>query len=335
MRILTILLAITSVAFASTTVYLARELSAERARASATVPRTASLTPSPGTPEAPPPAASAADPATPPSRPAGVLDAATAVAAIGPGRHMSEAEMKKFQAEHSKAFLAQMDDPEQREELLVQRKMMMRHSFPRVDQVLGLSQEEYVRFLELHALQQLEMQEKSARCTLDPDCSMQEAFRNMQDVRGNEINNLLGAERTAKFQQYQNTMGEREAITQLRNRMPDNLRLNDSKAEQLISALAEEREAMHRDAAQQGKTMNGFGIGAGMIYAPDNSAGSFEQRYEAARQNSQRLRERAATYLNSEQLRVFNEMQDETLLSLRSMMRQKNSGGFSTVTIAQ
>jgi hypothetical protein len=333
MRVLTIILAITSVAFASTTVYLARELSAERARVSATSPSFARTAPPARAANSPAPAATGVNEAA--AGPAGISEAAIAVAAIGSDRQMSEAEMKKFQAEYSRTFLAQIDDPEQREELLAQRKMMARYSFPRVDQVLGLSAEEHARFLDLYALQQLDMQEKSARCTLDPDCSMQEAFRDMQDVRGSEINDLLGPERTAKLQQYQNTMAEREAITQLRSRMPDSLRLNDNKAEQLISALAEEREAMHREAVQQGRNMNGFGIGAGLVHAPDESAGTFEERYEAARENSQRLRQRAATYLTGEQLRIFNEMQDETLLSLRSTMRQKNGGGFSTVTVAQ
>jgi hypothetical protein len=83
--------------------------------------------------------------------------------------------------------------------------------------------------------------------------------------------------------------------------------------------------------------MNGFGIGAGMVFTP-NDGGSFEERYAAAKQNSQRLRDRAAQYLNAEQLRAFNEMQDETLLSLRSMLRHKDTmnvqDGISFTTVA-
>ena len=137
-----------------------------------------------------------------------------------------------------------------------------------------------------------------------------------------------------KLATYKNTMGEREAVTQLRSRLPDAQRLSDDKAESLVAALAEEREAMHREAAQQGTGLNGYGMGAGMIFSP-NDGRSLEERYEVAKQYSQRLRERAALVLNGEQLRAFNEMQDETLLGLRSMMRNKDSQSFSTVTIAQ
>lgn len=335
MRTPTIILAITTVTFAGTTAYLARELALERERVSGTTPLGTVAAVPPTSANFPPASGSTAGISPPPASPARIPEAAIAVAAISSGRQMSEAEMKKFEAEYSRALLSQMAEPEQREELLAQRRMMTRHSFPKVDQFLGLSPDEYARFLELHALQQLEMQEKSARCTLEPNCSIQDTFRNMEDRRGQEIDSLLGAERTAKFQQYQNTMGEREAVTQLRNRMPDAMRLNDSSAEQLIAALAEERETMHRQAAQQGKGIEGFGMGAGIIYAPDESAGSLEQRYEAAHDNSQRLRERAATYLSKEQLRIFNEMQDEALLSLRSVMRQKGGVSLSAVTVAQ
>jgi isocitrate lyase len=117
-------------------------------------------------------------------------------------------------------------------------------------------------------------------------------------------------------------MGERETIAQLRNRLPDAHRLGDDRAESLIQALAEERNAMHREAVQQGVGSSGFGFGAGMIFTTGEDA-SFEDRYATAKQNSQRMRDRAAQYLNAEQMRAFNEMQDETLLSLRSALRQK------------
>jgi hypothetical protein len=237
------------------------------------------------------------------------------------GQPMSEEDMKKMQAEYSRQFLAQLADPERREEMLAERKMMMRHSYPRIDQVLGLTKDEYARYIELSALQQIEMQELSSRCAVDPDCRMQDLRPHAGD-RNQEIDNLLGAERKQKLGTYMNTMGEREAVAQLRNRLPEAQRLGEDRAEMLISALAEERDAIHREASQQGVGSSSFGFGAGMVFTT-GEGGSFEERYEIAKQNSQRLRERAAQYLNTEQLRAFNEMQDETLISLRGALRQK------------
>jgi len=325
MRKLIVLLALTSVTFAGTTLYFARQLAEERSRATmpATMPARMVTTPAPSRDAA---SAGPAEPAKPEVR------TATAAPPAGPrefisgaminGQPVSEDDMKRMQAEYSRQFLAQLADPEQREELLAQRKMMVRHIHPRVDLVVGLTPEEYSRFIELSAQQQLDMQEASSRCTLDPGCRMQDLHRDLGESRSQEIDNLLGAERKQKFETYKNTMGERETIGQLRNRLPDAQRLGDDRAESLIQALAEERNAMHREAMQQGVGSSGFGFGAGMIFTTGDDA-SFEDRYATAKQNSQRMRDRAAPYLNAEQMRAFNEMQDETLLSLRSALRQK------------
>jgi hypothetical protein len=245
---------------------------------------------------------------------------------------MSEEDLLDAQREFSRRFLAQMADPQQREELLAERKIGLRHSFPRVDRVLGLTAEEYARFIELQALQQLDMQEASSRCSLDPQCQAREVFQQAHDQHARDIANLLGPERAQKFETYQNTLSEREAVSQLRNRLPDRQRLGDDQAEQLIAALAQEREAIHRETTTSGTGMQGFGVGAGMVFSPDDGR-SFEERMEAARQNSRRMRDRAAAYLNADQLRLFEEMQDETLLSLRSALRNKGEQSISSVTV--
>jgi hypothetical protein len=345
MRIVVILLALATAAFAGSTVYYARQLSAERARFASTAPDPA--------PARRVLAENASAAHTPDSTEAGTTAPAnrgTKQAVLKPangsefisgvlinGEPMSEEDMKKMQAEYSRQFLAQLENPEQREELLAERKMIMRHSYPRLAQVLGLTAEEYARYIELSALQQIEMQEMSSRCTLDPDCRMQDHRPQAGADRNQEIDNLLGPERKQKLGSYMNTMGEREAVAQLRNRLPESQRLGEDRAEALISALAEERNTIHQEASQQGMGSSSFGFGAGMVFTT-GEGGTFEERYAIAQQNSQRLRERAAQHLNAEQLRAFNEMQDETLISLRGALRQKgitdkNGVTFSAVTV--
>ena len=333
MRNVVIVLALTTAAFAGSTVYFAHQLSVERDRAAVAgrLPASAAVTsaaPAPGAADSAGSRASTeahdAEPPKPNARNAIVQSAGAGGFVSGVvinGQPMSEEDMKKMQAEYSKQFLAQLADPERREEMLAERTMMMRHSYPRIDQVLGLTKDEYARYIELSALQQIEMQELSSRCAVDPDCRMQDLRPHAGD-RNQEIDNLLGAERKQKLGTYMNTMGEREAVAQLRNRLPEAQRLGEDRAEMLISALAEDRDAIHREASQQGVGSSSFGFGAGMVFTT-GEGGSFEERYEIAKQNSQRLRERAAQYLNAEQLRAFNEMQDETLISLRGALRQK------------
>lgn len=335
MRMLVILLALSTAAFAGTTVYYARQLSAERERAAlaARTPATVMTSSSPARESASTATAAAPASPAPPKAAANQVAQGVMASAMFNGEPLSQERIKEMQAEHSRRLLAQLADPEQREELMAQYKMMMRMSYPRVAQVVGLSAEEYARFIELNAQQQLDAQEAHSRCTLDPNCDMRQMFRGGMDSRQQEVADLLGPERTQKYETYKNTMGEREAVSQLRTRLADSQRLGDDKAEQLIAALAAEREAMTRDALQSGNGVHGFGMGVGMVFAPDDSR-PMEERYAAARQNSQRLRDRAAQYLNSEQQRVFNEMQDETLLGLRSALRQKNGATFSAVSVA-
>lgn len=327
-----ITLAITSVTFAGTTIYFAQRLSEERERAAAEAPAPAARIDAPAPAKSSAPAIAAAPsakggPATPPGA---AFVSGTLV--NGVPQPMSDAEMKKMQADYSRNFLAQLADPERREEMLAENKMMMRNTYPRVAQVLGLSPDEYSRFLELSAQQLIDMQEVSAKCMLDPDCQMGNAFPNGVDSRRQELDQLLGPDRSRKLEVYKNTMGEREAVAQLRGRLPDTLRLSEDRAEGLITALAEERDLIHREAAQRGEGLGSFNIGAGMVFAPSDGA-TFEERYESARQSSQRLHDRAAQYLNAEQLRAFDEMQDETLLGLRRMLRNKDGMSMTTVGV--
>lgn len=335
MRKLVIVLAFTSAAFAGSTVYFARQLSIERerlARLPAPAPAAAArLAVAPGKPEgsatSPPPAAEKS--ASDPDIRVGFLTEPSVNA-----QPMSEFDIKKAQAEYSKQFLARVDDPERREEMLAEYKLMMRYSLPRVDQVLGLSPEENSRLLELFAQQQIDAQEKTARCMADPACQLRDLHgQGGMDSRKREIDELLGAERAAKLETYKNTLGEREAVNQLRNRLPEVHRLSDASTELLVTALAEERDRMHREAAQRGGSTNSFNIGAGMVLA-STEGDTFEERYETAKQNSQRLRDRAAQFLNAEQMRAFNEMQDETLISLRSALRNKGGTAMGTVSVA-
>ena len=110
-------------------------------------------------------------------------------------------------------------------------------------------------------MQQLEMQETRSRCTLDPDCSMEDAFRNLQDPRGQKSNNFW-RRAYREIQQYQSTMGEREAITSYAIACRTTCCLNDSKAGN-SSPLCRRARAMHREAAQQDASMNDFGMAPG------------------------------------------------------------------------
>jgi hypothetical protein len=327
MRATVLVLSIATLTFAGTTAYFARELAALRSQRAVPVAAAQGNTAAPASASLAAPGKSIAAAAATPSPDTLTFD--TVMTNVGVATPLTEVDIRRMQAEHNRQFLARLGEPQGREEMRAEHRIMFRNMYPGVDKFLGLSAEQLSQFMDLMADQQIGAQEKHARCMLDPDCSPQNAYAGENHAL--EISAFLGPDRSQKFETYKNTMGEREAISQLRNRLSDNSRLSDDTAERLVTALAEERAAMHRESAASGSGMHSFGMGAGTLFAP--AEGSFESRYEAARQNSQRLRDRAAQHLNAEQMRTFNEMQDELLVGLRGLLRQK-PGSFSAMSIA-
>jgi hypothetical protein len=324
MRKLTLALAFSSVALAGTTVYFAQELSRERAKNSVLVSAQSTSPP----PVANPAAATVAGAAR---RPASIQAVQEPEALPRTARiSASDEDMRAAEIVFARNFLEQLADPQARADMIAERRMVMRQSYPMLDKALGLTAAEHSRLLELFALHQIEMQEKHFRCITDPACNPHEmSFDDREQQQ--QITALLGQERAQQFDGYRNSIGERESITQLRNRLTDSQRLSDQNTEGLIAALAEERANINREQAQRGSGVQVISVGAGMLFSP--MEGSLESQFAAAQQYSQRLRDRAAGYLNAEQLRVFNEIQDEQLVALRGMLRNKD--GYSAVTATE
>ncbi len=228
-----------------------------------------------------------------------------------------EAQQRKYMEE----MLARLQDPEQREEILAEYKMVSRNSNPRLAQVLQLTSEEYERLIELMAIGQVNSIEASSHCSLDPQCHAHGIGARQSDWKAQEIADLLGPERQQQFNEYRNSLSERESVAQLRERLDDAGYLADSQAESLIRALADERQRITADASG---SLMGIGNGSGMAFVTVQTE-SPEERFRSARENSQRLRARAAEVLTPEQLRVFNDMQDEVVLSARQQLRQKQN----------
>jgi hypothetical protein len=321
MRKTIVALAFSSVAFAGTTVYFAQALSRERAKNSVLV--SAQATPPPAGP-------ATATVAGETRRPSPVQAALEPEALPRTARvSASDEEMRAAETVFARSFLEQLADPQARADMIAERRMVMRQSYPMLDKALGLTAAEHARLLELFALHQIEMQEKHFRCITDTTCNPHEL--NFDDrEQQQQITALLGQERAQQFESYRNSIGERESITQMRTRLTDSQRLSDANTEALIAALAEERANISREQAQRGSGVQVISLGAGMLFSP--TEGSLESQLAAAQQYSQRLRDRAAAYLNAEQLRVFNEIQDEQLVALRSMLRNKD--GYAAVATA-
>ena len=325
MKKLALALGIVALCFAGTTAYYARELHLERERhvvaASSQGPRE--------------PPAVAREPArtrtdavatTPPAATAGKTKAADEVSpefpmAVARGREPTEEQMRE-QIRQMREFLAQVSDPAGRAKLLEQHKAMQRTWQRGLAEYLKMSPEEFTRFQDMLAQQELTMRETATRCFLDKQCKLSRSNNNLVEAQMRDIASNFGSETVELYQEYQRSHSERRAVQELRGRLPDSARLSDDKARQLVRALADESEIIRKDMARVG---HGIGMHNNAAYVAMD-ADPDGKKAAAADEYNRRLRDRAAGILTPEQMAVYTQMQDEDLEQSRAFasMRQGN-----------
>jgi len=218
-------------------------------------------------------------------------------------------------------WLAKYDDPVQRGTLLEESRLRLRRQYAALQEKLKLDANTYEQLLTVLAEQELVPQERYLRCVADPKCDMKDLQRRSYpgDDRSAEISALLG-ENEDEFTRYRDTMGDREAVAQLRGRLNESDALRDEQAEKLVAALSDENKRYRDEITQRGGTLNGWGTPMGMLYFSGDS-NSVEQRLSDATAYSRRMRDRAATVLTTQQLKVFSQIQEELLAAMRATMR--------------
>jgi hypothetical protein len=220
----------------------------------------------------------------------------------------------------ARQLVARLDDSVQRQVLLDEQKTSVRRQYARLQQRLKLSDAQFEQLVTTLAEQNLQGQENWARCAIDAACDPKDASRMRVDERTQELLALLGADSYEDFTAYRETLQERDAVTQLRGRLADDVLLPQSAAEQLIAALADERKRYAQEATARGASLNGWGTNLGMIMYPEDAV-TIEARLAEAAQYSQRMRARAATVLTAAQLAAFIQMQDELLAQMAAYLR--------------
>lgn len=322
MRRSVFILSLTTVALASSTAYLAREL---YLRDAGGLPATSSDL-----------AAASGEPLdadmTPLAGEAGVdqstEDASASVASLTSANETATPEVAAktdVQADagrlFARQFLARYDDPVQRAALLDEAKAGVRRQYARLKEQLKLSAATFEELVTLLADENLLIQEHFSRCAVDPRCDMNDPSRRTPyDAHSQEFLALLGTERIEAFTAFRGSIGERDAVIQLRGRLPDSSFLPEAQAEQLITVLADERERYQREASAQGAKVGGWGTQLGMLMYIQDS-GSVDQYVIEATKYSDRLRTRAASVLSPAQLAAYAQMQDELLAQMASYLR--------------
>jgi len=163
----------------------------------------------------------------------------------------------------------------------------------------------------------------SARCTVDPACVRPPpAELEALNAREQAIRDFVGDENYQALEQFRSTSQERTAIASLQGRLPANLALSARQSEALAMVMLEERSAQTQELVSRGLMAGAFGAdGMLIVYAKD--AATPEQSLDSAQQYVQRIHDRAALVLNTGQLAVFSQMQDDMMISFRRFHRQQ------------
>ena len=211
--------------------------------------------------------------------------------------------------------------------LLEEARTGIRRQYAALKERLKLSDATFEQLVTLLADENLLMQEHFSRCAVDTKCDVNDRSRRAPyDAHSEEYLALVGAGKLDAFSQFRNSVAERDAVIQLRGRLPDSNFLAQAEAEQLIVALADERARYQREATENGTKVRGWGTQLGMLMYTEDS-GSPDQYVLEATQYSQRLRARAAAVLTPAQYAAYVQMQEELLAQLTASLRPAQRKG--------
>src|SRR5690349_9825631 len=121
----------------------------------------------------------------------------------------------------ARQFLARYDDSAQRQAQLEEARAGVRRQYGALKEQLGLSDEKFEQIVDVLAQQNLQAQERWARCAVDADCDPTHPRPDAVDDRSQELLALLGADHIDDFNRYRDTLGERDSVAQFRGRLAD------------------------------------------------------------------------------------------------------------------
>ena len=303
-------LAASTVVLAGCTVYFARELVRERERNSAAFvdsgPDAAALSP-------PDPESAAGTPAAAASVPGDDAHADTDAETASVGDRRNARNRKE-----AEEFLRRYDNPETRAKLLEDQVELHRNIYSALRSELDIDAGRFDRLIKLFAERQLDRRVRMARCLTDSFCVSPDLGDPAE--RRQAVVDLIGEENAVKLEKYGRDQSRSGEFAKLQARLGPRLALSPPQLNELSSALHDEMIRTRREIESHGHETSLFATSYGIIvYARD--AKTLDERMASAAASIERMRDRAGTLLNGEQLTVFNQMQNDALMVFRPSAR--------------
>lgn len=219
-------------------------------------------------------------------------------------------------------------DPEWQARALVRSKADIRRRRPDLGATLGLSAQQEDALVELLARQQLQSQELSETARFASESerkTLRQQSEALMQQHQQERAQLLGA-RYEAFQDYSRQVPERQQLSQLRSRLDASASLSESQTNRLVAAMYQERDSYLQQLATI-ENYAGYAGGYPIIATsrdrdPQAQIRFAQEQVERTEEFQSRLRLRASQILSAEQLRRFDEMQEEQLQMVRNQVER-------------
>lgn len=219
-----------------------------------------------------------------------------------------------------------LEDPEYRDAMKRQQKMMMPRMYPDLSSAMRLDEQQAEQLFDVLAEQQIRSMTNRPPFTPGeaPDETAMRDWRDQQQrmLSDNqaEIAAVLGDEKAQQWKNYQSTLAARSQIRELRSNLESaGLPLPADQTEQLVAAVAAEQQ---KSLVDMQNNRNGFAASG----AAGNRTAIFERQVELTRQQQQRTRTAAAPYLSSAQMDYLERMHTNQLemqqINLKMMRAQ-------------
>lgn len=309
MRKLTLALATSTLVFGASTVYFARE--AQRLRQEQRVPdspvaSTPSGVHSASTPAAVVPQSPVAAEATAPTTPTAAQADASQAAAM---RAHAVGQIPRWRRILENSRLRE----NQRRAIVESRTLYLKD----LRDYIVIGDDEFRRFVNLVADQEMTAMEAEYRCALDETCDVQAAMQGEYREHRRQVGALLGEERRQQIEDYYDNGEERNSIRYLRGMLPDNQPLSETQARELVTSLGAERRRFVQELLETGASPAAiYSLGTGATFP--GTAQTAEEKLDAVQDYQRRMHARASGILNPAQLAVFTQIQQDLLASLRA-----------------
>ena len=217
-----------------------------------------------------------------------------------------------------------MDNPEARQMMRQQQRMVIDQNYAALIKQMGLTPEEAEQFKGMLADNTMKGAEKAfAAMNGSGSTNAGAAFKDLAAEQGSfdqQVKAFLGEERYAQYKAYQETLPDRTMLNQFKMQVGSDYNLSDPQSEALLKFMAEERKSV---AATTGLPLTEGDKDPAKFQAL-MSGDKAEELVHAQETVSQRVYERARTILSPEQLETLGKFQTNQVQMTRmglSMMR--------------